>query len=281
MNASPLLECQTADAVATLTIRRPEKLNALTNEIMKALTAALDRIACDDSVRVVVLAGEGRAFSAGFDVSIDSGLPAPTPADWAEHFRLGYTGLRRVWTLPQPVVAKIRGACLGGGFALSLACDLAYASEDAFFGEPEVKFGGSTMAPILALALPPRLYKELVLTGRFLDAQRAQALGLVNEVVVRTPRVDPAGVDNLDARVDQVVRHMCLLPPGTLEKNKALLNRFYDAMGYPSLLDIAQDRSVIGLSTAADNEFTQISRERGVSAALKWQKKRFADVGAF
>ena len=272
MSSSPLIHCHTAEAVATLTIARPHKLNALTDGVMKELVATLDRIAADESIRVVVLTGEGRAFSAGFDVSIDKDMPERTPAGWADHFRLAYSGLERLWSLPQPVVAKIRGACLGGGLALSLSCDLAYASDDAFFGEPEVKFGGSTMSPILAWALPPRHFKELLLTGRRLDAQRAEAWGLINEAV-------SAGA--LDARVDQVVRHMCLLPPGTLTRNKSLLNRFYEVMGYATLLDIAEDRSVMGLSAAPANEFTRIAKEQGVSAALAWQKKRFAEVGAF
>jgi len=265
---APLVQWKTVDAVATVTIARPHKLNALTDEIMKELLTTFDRIATDSSIRVVVLAGEGRSFSAGFDVSVSE----RTPAEWAEHFRLAYAALQRVWSLPQPVVAKLRGACLGGGFALSLVCDLAYASEDAFFGEPEVKFGGSTMSPILALALPPHQFKELVLTGRFLSAKQAEAWGLVNEVV---------SAEALDERVDKVVRHMCLLPPGTLAKNKRLLNRFYSAMAYTTLLEAAQDASVIGLSTAEANEFTQISKEQGVSAALKWQNRRFSDVGAF
>jgi enoyl-CoA hydratase/carnithine racemase len=272
MTAPPLLQCKTSDAVATLTIRRPHKLNALTNGVMSELRKMLDRIASDDSIRVVVLTGEGRAFSAGFDVSTEEDTPEWTPAYWVEHFRLGYAGLERLWTLPQPVVAKIRGACLGGGFALSLACDLAYASEDSYFGEPEVKFGGSTMSPLLAWALPPRHFKELLLTGRLIDARRAETWGLINEAV---------SSDALDARVDQVVRHMCLLPPGTLTKNKSLLNHFYDVMGHASLVEMAETQSVIRLSTASENDFTQISREQGVSAALKWQKKRFADVGAF
>src|SRR5579862_5829327 len=121
------IHSNTKDAVATLTIDRPEKLNALTNAIMTEFAATLDRIAVDDSIRVVVLTGEGRAFSAGFDVSTDADTPEWTPAYWVEHFRLAYAGLERLWALPQPVVAKIRGAFLGGGFALSLACDLAYA----------------------------------------------------------------------------------------------------------------------------------------------------------
>ena len=276
MTAPPLIQCKAADAVATLTIARPHKLNALTNEIMADLAATLDRIAADQSIRVVVLTGEGRAFSAGFDVSTDEETPEWTPAYWVEHFRLAYAGLQRLWTLPQPVVAKIRGACLGGGFALSLSCDLAYASEDAYFGEPEVKFGGSTMSPLLAWALPPRHFKELLLTGRSIDAKRAEGWGLINEMVN-----EAGNVGALDARVDQVVRHMCLLPPGTLAKNKSLLNRFYDVMGHAALMDMAQAQSVIRLSTAPANEFTEISKEQGVSAALKWQKKRFADVGAF
>ena len=92
-DGSSLIHCQTADAVATLTIPRPHKLNALTNGIMKELAAALDGIATDESIRVVVLTGEGRAFSAGFDVSIDKNMPERTPAGWAEHFRLAYAGL--------------------------------------------------------------------------------------------------------------------------------------------------------------------------------------------
>ncbi len=272
MTAPTVVQCKTEDAVATLTIARPRKLNALTNEVMTELSAALDCIARDASIRVVVLTGEGRAFSAGFDVSTNDDTPEWTPAYWVEHFRLAYAGLERLWTLPQPVVAKIRGACLGGGFALSLACDLAYASDDAYFGEPEVKFGGGTMSPLLAWALPPRHFKELLLTGRFIDAKRAEAWGLINEAV---------SGDALDARIDQVVRHMCLLPPGTLTKNKSLLNHFYDVMGHKALADFAEAQSVIRLSSAPESEFTRISKEQGVSAALKWQKKRFADVGAF
>lgn len=270
--STTFIHCNRTDAVATLTIARPHKLNALTNEIMTELASTLDRIAGDDSIRAVVLTGEGRAFSAGFDVSTEEDTPEWTPAYWVEHFRLAYAGLHRLWTLPQPVVAKIRGACLGGGFALSLACDLAYASEDSYFGEPEVKFGGSTMSPLLAWTLPPRHFKELLLTGRFIDAKRAETWGLINEVV---------SAGELDARVDQVVRHMCLLPPGTLTKNKSLLNRFYDAMGHAALVDFAEAQSVVRLSTASENEFNKISKEQGVSAALKWQRKRFADVGAF
>src|ERR1700679_3067317 len=204
------IHCTRADAVATLTIARPHKLNALTDGVMKELVATLNAIATDDSIRVVVLTGEGRAFSAGFDVSIDKDMPERTPAGWADHFRLAYSGLERLWSLPQPVVAKIRGACLGGGLALSLSCDLAYGSEDAFFGEPEVKFGGSTLSPILAWALPPRHFKELLLTGRRLDAKQAEAWGLINEGV---------SADGLDAHIDQVVHHMCLLPPLTLTRN--------------------------------------------------------------
>src|ERR1700723_4198455 len=108
MTTSAVIHCNVRDAVATLTITRPQKLNALTDEIMEQLVVTLDGVATDESIRVVVLTGEGRAFSAGFDVSIDKDMPERTPAGWADHFRLAYSGLERLWSLPQPVVAKIR-----------------------------------------------------------------------------------------------------------------------------------------------------------------------------
>lgn len=266
------ISVETEGPVCTITFRRPRKLNALTDAITTEMTAALDVIASDDSIRVVVLTGEGRAFSAGFDVSEGEDMPERNPAYWKKHFSLAFTALRRMWSLPQPIVAKVRGACLGGGFAFSLACDLAYCSDDAYFGEPEVKFGGSTMFPLLPFIVGIRTYNELLFTGRFLDAAKAASLGIVNEMV---PAAD------LDARVDQVVRHMCLLPSGTLVKNKSLMHRYYDAMGMQTMINMTMDNSIIGLSVGNDGEFVKISRELGVTAALQWQKARFKEVGAF
>lgn len=263
------------DGVATVTLLRPERLNALTDTINVELYELFNQIAEDKAIKVVVLTGQGRAFSAGYDLGFTPDIPERNVAWWREHFRLAYRTLRRMWALPQPIIAKVRGASVGGGFALGLMADLCYASEDAFFGEPEVKFGGGTMSPILCWALPMRVFNELLLTGRTLSARRAEALGLINEAV-------PA--DELDAHVDRVTRHMLMLPGDTLISNKRTNHEFYDHYGADKLA-FFWERSTIAAASGrperVEDEFTRRSREEGLSAALKWQKAAFAEIGAF
>lgn len=259
--------------IARLTLQRPEKRNALRDETNLELTAALDQIAQRPEIKVVVLAGAGKAFCAGYDVGEGPDMPERTPAYWQYHFRLAYSTLRRIWTLPQPVIARVHGAALGGGLALAMAADLVYASEDAFFGDAEIKFGGGgNMFPVLQWILGPKLLSELMLTGRSMGAEEAFRRGVVNEVLP---------LEGLDARVEQVARHMCLLPAGTLVKNKASVRRQFETMGLGAMLAANEDSAIIGLSAAAATEFTEISRRGGVGAALAWQKARFAEVGAF
>lgn len=273
MTGRSLIDVDIAGKVATLTLKRGEKLNAITDRMNIELHQALDEIAGTAGVKVVILAGEGRAFSAGYDVGEGEDMPVRTPQYWKYHFFLAFRTLRRIWSLPQPVVCKVRGACLGGGMALSLACDLTYASQDAFFGDPEIRFGGGgNMFPVLQWIVGMKTLNELMLTGRNIHADEALRLGMVNEVL-------PA--EELDARVDQVVRHMCLLPEGTLARNKASTRRWYAQMGFHALVDAGEESSILGLSTAEETEFTRISKVEGVSAALRWQKVRFAAVGAF
>ncbi|MGN6772395.1 MAG: enoyl-CoA hydratase/isomerase family protein [Rhizobiaceae bacterium] len=273
MSGYSLIGFETVGERATLTLRRERKLNAITDQMNIELFGALSEIAETPAIKVVILTGEGRAFSAGYDVGEGEDMPTRTPAYWKYHFSLAFRTLRRIWSLPQPVVCKVRGACLGGGMALSLACDLTYASEDAFFGDAEIKFGGGgNMFPVLQWIVGMKTLNELVLTGRNVHADEALRLGMVNEVV-------PA--DGLDARVDQVVRHMCLLPDGTLVRNKASSRRWYQQMGIEAVISANEDSSALGLSTGGETEFTRISKKEGVTAALRWQKARFAEVGAF
>lgn len=259
--------------VATLTLRRGHKLNALTDQINLELHDALDRIKATPAIKLVVLTGEGRAFSAGYDVGEGEDMPARTPPYWKYHFSLAFGTLKRIWNLPQPVITKVRGACLGGGMAMALASDLTYASDDAFFGDSEIKFGGGgNMFPVLQWMIGMKKLSELMLTGRHVYAPEALELGMVNEVL--------PGAD-LDARVDQVARHMCLLPNDTLARNKASTRRWYEEMGIMPMLRSAEAACVLGLSTGGETEFTRISKAEGVSTALKWQKTRFLEVGAF
>jgi enoyl-CoA hydratase len=171
------------DAVAAVTIDRPDALNALDVETLSALRDELLRLREDDAVRVVVLTGAGeRAFAAGADIKYMSALSTDEAKEWGE---LGHNVAQLLETLAKPTIAAINGFALGGGCELALACDLRYASPNAKLGQPEINLGiipgwGGTQR--LARVCGLGVAKELILTGRTVDAEEALRIGLVNGV---------------------------------------------------------------------------------------------------
>jgi len=181
---SDLVLVETADRVRTLTVNRPEKLNALNSEVMAALDAALDGARGDASVGVVVITGAGeKSFIAGADIGELSKL---TPVEGRAHARRGQAVLAKLETLGKPVIAAVNGYALGGGCELALACTIRVASENARFGQPEVKLGlipGAGGTQRLQRIVGRGRALELVLTGETIDAAEAWRIGLVNRVV--------------------------------------------------------------------------------------------------
>lgn len=180
-------------AIRTITVQRPEKLNALNGETLRALAAAFEDAAHDPAVRVVILTGAGpKSFVAGADISEMNALSAVEGRDFS---LLGQRLMRQIERMPKPVIARVNGFALGGGLELAMACHLRIAADTARLGQPEINlglipgFGGSQRL----LRLCGRAATlELCLLGTPIDAARALQLGLVNEV---------AGADELDARV--------------------------------------------------------------------------------
>ena len=171
-------------AVRTITLNRPDKLNALNSATMLELRHAFAEIKADAQVRVVVLTGSGtKAFVAGADIAEFSGL---APIDAREFSLIGQRTFREIETLVKPVLAAVNGFCLGGGMELAMACSLRIAADTAKFGQPEVNlgiipgFGGTQRLPRLvgrSAAL------ELCLTGMNINAERAHQLGIVSRVI--------------------------------------------------------------------------------------------------
>ena len=171
--------------IATITINRPEKLNALTPEMLRALEVALDSIEADEAVRVVVLTGAGdRAFCAGADVDAWSAL---APIDmWRWWVRLGHRVFDRLEGLRQPTIAALNGIAYGGGLELALACDIRIAADTVKVAAPEVGIATIPawgMLTRLAVVAGPARAKQLILTGEPVDARRAEAWGILSEVV--------------------------------------------------------------------------------------------------
>jgi enoyl-CoA hydratase len=202
------------DAVAVVTIDRQDALNALDVETLTELRDRLAELADDESTRVVVLTGAGdRAFVAGADIKYMAGLGAAEAKEWGG---LGHEAARLLEEMPKPTIAAINGFALGGGCELALGCDLRYASSRARLGQPEIDLGivpgwGGTqrLARICGLGVA----KDLILTGRQVDAEEALRIGLVNAIA-----------DPVLERALEIAQKLATKSPGAVRVAKRLLN---------------------------------------------------------
>lgn len=208
-----VLRVELAQAVLTLTIDRPEQRNALSPEVVAGLRDALHAAQSDDGVRVVVVTGAGdRAFCAGGDLAV--GLVGDGGALAAHRRRADFGDvLRTLRALDKPVVARVNGHALAGGFGLALGCDLVVASSAATFGTTEVKVGlwPYMITAVIIEHLGPKRTLELMMTGRRLAAEDALAWGLLNQVVPP---------ERLDEAVDALVAELLALSPAVLALGK-------------------------------------------------------------
>ena len=197
------------DRVATLTLARPDRRNAISIQMREEISAALSAWKADPAVGAVVITGEGPAFTAGFDLD-EFREPARFDALFASSARYH----RDVWSFPKPVVAAVNGPAMGGGFDLACLCDLRLASSRASFGHPEIKFGAPPLFTPLRWIVGDGIARDLCLTGRRIDAAEAHRLRLVSEVV------EP---DGLAARALAVARSILEAPAHALRFTKAYL----------------------------------------------------------
>ncbi len=217
VSTEPGLVIERQGPVATWTLNRPDRRNALSRQLLTELEAAQTETATDPAVRVVVLAARGPAFCAGHDLGEMVGRPEEEYRDLFELCSRVMLGMRR---LPQPVIARVHGTATAAGCQLVAACDLAVAAEGATFATPGVKIGLFCTTPMVPLvrAVAPKVALEMLITGQPIPAQRAREVGLVNRVV------PPA---ELDAAVQAYVDAVVAASPLTVRLGKAA---FYDQL---------------------------------------------------
>lgn len=251
----PLVLYSVKDLVARITINRPAARNALSPATIEALAEAFDRVREDPDARVVILTGAGEdAFCAGGDLG---GGPRPD-GFLAQHDDRGrFADLFRIMNgLGKPIVARVNGYCLAGGFGLALGCDLIVASNDATFGTPEVKRG---LMPMMIMATIIRncgrkKALELIFTGQHVSALEAERLGLINHAVP---------VEELDAKTDELAEQLAALSPAVLRLGR---DAFY------TMADLEFDNALAYLQTMLTlNLATEDARE-GVMAFLDERK---------
>ena len=240
-NGTELVLYDVADAIATISLNRPEVANAQNPELLSALDAAWQRAAEDDMVRVIVLRAKGKHFSSGHDLK--AGDPTGR-AKWtvegiykreSKHY-LGYS--LRWRNVPKPSIAAVQGACIAGGLMLAWPCDLIVAADDARFSDPVAAMGiGGVEYHGHTWEFGSRLAKEILFTGRAVTAAEAKAIGMVNRVV---PRAD------LDAVTRELALRIARMHPFALRMAKRAVNQTLDTQGFTTAVQSVFDIHSLG-----------------------------------
>ena len=252
--------------VAEIRLNRPDKLNAVNAAMNQELCAAFEDVENDDEVRVIILSGNGRAFSAGFDLNFserDSG------ASENDHVRRelerAFDLIMRIWDCPKPTIAAVHGYCLGSSMEISAVCDITVAADDCRFGAPEVRFGSGIVCMILPWMIGTKNAKEILLEGsNDIDATRAEAIGLVNRVVAASDLIAEAR-----AQANQIA----LNDPLAVRLTKKAINQSLEAAGMRDALRAAleTDIEIETTDTPESREFNEILASHGTRAALAWR----------
>ncbi len=266
--------------VATITLNRPEQLNAMSRGLLADLYQSLRDLNAGDDVRCIRLRGNGRAFCPGYDLGPTTGVYAggkrvkkdgPNIADYGESaIALDRESLREMidrwlwmWNYRKPIVAQVHGYCLSGGLDLIGACDIVWAAEGTLFGHPAARgMGIPVTVGVVPLRIGAAATKELLFTGDLMDAEEAKDLGLVRRVV-------PA--DELDERVAALCQRIAMNPLDILSVHKHVTNRTFEIMGWRLAAQEGAEFDAIAHLTPSMAEFGRRVANDGLRAALAWR----------
>ena len=268
---SSLVTYSVDDRVGIVTLNRPDKLNAISHDLKHELVARLHEADADPATSVVVLRAEGRSFSAGYDIS-----PNPARAErrhnalaWHESLTDDVKLEMTPWDMKKPVIASVQGHCLGGGCELAMLCDLTVASDDAQFGEPEIRFSNVGPVMVMPFVIGLKRARELLYMGDPITAQKALEYGMVNRVV---PRAE------LSAATMKLARRMALISPESLQATKLATRRGAEAAGFRNAILAGLDvlAPLYAARTEVGMKFDEIRNKDGLGAALRWRAAQFA-----
>ncbi len=255
--------------VRRLTMNRPGALNALSAGLIAALLTAFRDAGEDPGVGVIILRGAGRAFCAGYDLTEDASGGVLDARRWHEDLSHSTAAMLEILDNPKPVIAQVHSYCLAGGTDLMLACDLAVAADDAYFGYVDVRFGSGVVSMFLPWVVGVRKAKELLFTGEDrIPADEALRIGLVNRVAPR---------EQLDDETLALAEEIAKNEPFVVQTSKRAANRAWDVAGFRAAMAANTELDVM-IETAnlpARDEFRRITQEQGLKAAIAWRDARF------
>lgn len=269
--------------IATLTLNRPEKGNALSRQLRDELDLVLDDLDLDDETRVLIVKANGNHFSTGYDLTefsylwdADSAVreeqtrPHRRSPVWSRReFHLSRERWMRLFRIRQATVGVVHGHCIAGGLDLAGVLDVVFAADDALLGQPE----GRAMGEIHTFGLWPihlgmRKTKEWLLTGDNMTGAEAAEFGLVNRAVPR---------DEVEAVARAYAERVANVPLDALYSHKEVTNRWFETMGIVAAMAAANDLDAMGIAGPGMDEFTAIWREGGVRPAVRFRDKEFSE----
>lgn len=255
---------ETRGPLAFISLNRPQKLNAINAAMVTELNMALDLADADKAVKVIILRGEGRCFSAGFDLNTDD----ETDAEISRTLHNDFSLIMRFWDSEKPTIAAVHTYCLGSAMEMAVACDITIAADGCRFGAPEVKFGSGIVALLLPWLIGPKKSKELLLTGDDrVTSQQAEAWGLINRVV-------PG--DQLHSTAEEIALGIAGNDQLAVRLTKIAINRSFEIAGMRKALEKALELDIQVETSETDEsmEFDRILKSQGAKAAIQWRNSR-------
>ncbi|HEY7597344.1 MAG TPA: crotonase/enoyl-CoA hydratase family protein [Actinophytocola sp.] len=267
-----------ANAVATITLNRPEHLNTIVPPMPDEFENAITTAVHDQSVKVIVVRGAGRAFCAGYDFGggfhhWDDELTTDGKWDPGKDFQgtFGFGPTQRfmsMWRCPKPVIAQVHGWCVGGGSDTALCADLVIAADDAQIGTPYSRLWGAYLSGMWIYRLGLTRAKEYALTGKPLSGSEAADIGLINKAVP---------FDELAAEVADTAARLATIPASQLAAMKLIVNQAYDNMGLASTQTLGPILDGLMRNTPDAHRFIELAESDGVGAAVARRDGPFGD----
>lgn len=255
------------DAFVTLTLNRPDKMNAMNQALGDALEAAVKRAVKDPDVRAVIITGAGRAFTSGFDLG---GEDFEMDAEgWREDIGSNMRRMQLIREAPLPIIAAVNGYALAGGLELMMCCDMVIAAEDAMLGEPEVRHVSAPPTLMLPWTVPMIHARHLMYTGDLIDGREAERIHLVNKAVPR---------DRLKAESEKLARKCARMPGASIKFAKAALNHQQETAGLGSSWTYNRETTAILHASEEGRHWMGLLKDHSLKEFLEIREKPFRDL---
>ena len=269
MSKYETIKTSVENRIGIISLNRPKVLNAINEKMIEEVTYSLKKFNKNEKIACIIIHGQGRCFSAGFDMKEASLRSVKGEAEWEKVLKRDFDFSMQFWNSKKPTIAAIHGYCLAGAFEMMLACDISISSRDALFGEPEVRFGSGIIAMLAPWITGPKQSKEMLLTGsdRF-DAEYCIRIGVLNHIVDN---------EKLMEKAIKIGDQISQASDKSVQLTKRAINKSFEAAGMKKALKEALkiDLQIESEESPEREEFNKIRKESGLQEALAWRDSKF------